>query len=287
EEAIDAVAVVVIILGGVDTALRGDGVGAAGGILEAEALDVIAELGEGGCAGSACEAGADHDDGVLALIGRIDQLEAETMAIPSRFNRASGAFGIEWHVGSSECHEAGQDGDGNGAVPDADEQRDNGRSLFQNGRIARVVESQGLEEAPQAMVEVHAEQDHGEDVEAGDPGILEAEHDVAVDVGLIGGDLSPGQSGYGADGEMQNVENDKRGDDGSAPHHGAGGVGSGGLVLFGVGDGTGGAVQVPELDGGRDVHNDGGQQEGADDPQRNQVGGVVQKRGVMIDLLRI
>ena len=52
EEAVDAVAVVLIVLGGVDAALGGDGVGAAGGILEAEALDVVAEFAErggGGC----------------------------------------------------------------------------------------------------------------------------------------------------------------------------------------------------------------------------------------------
>jgi hypothetical protein len=44
EEAVDAVAIVVIILGGVDAALRGDGVRAARRILEAEALDVVAQL---------------------------------------------------------------------------------------------------------------------------------------------------------------------------------------------------------------------------------------------------
>ncbi len=57
EQAIDAVAIVVIILGGVDAALRGDAVRAAGRILETEALDVVTELGEGGggrSAGKAC-----------------------------------------------------------------------------------------------------------------------------------------------------------------------------------------------------------------------------------------
>ena len=47
EEAVDAVAVVLIILGGVDAALRGDGVRAAGRILKAEALDVVAEFAAG------------------------------------------------------------------------------------------------------------------------------------------------------------------------------------------------------------------------------------------------
>ena len=88
EQAVDAIAVVVIILGGVDAALRGDGVRAARRILETEALDVIAELGESGGRGAARQAGAHHDNRVLALIGRIHQLEVETMAVPSRFDRA-------------------------------------------------------------------------------------------------------------------------------------------------------------------------------------------------------
>ena len=46
EQAVDAVAVVLIIFRGVDAALRGDGVRAPRRILEAEALDVVAELAE-------------------------------------------------------------------------------------------------------------------------------------------------------------------------------------------------------------------------------------------------
>ena len=55
EEAIDAVAVVLIIFCGVDAALRGDGVGAAGLILKAEAFDLVAELAERSGGRSACE----------------------------------------------------------------------------------------------------------------------------------------------------------------------------------------------------------------------------------------
>ena len=48
EQAVDAVAVVLIILGGVDAALRGDGVRAARAVLEAEALHVVAQFGQRG-----------------------------------------------------------------------------------------------------------------------------------------------------------------------------------------------------------------------------------------------
>jgi hypothetical protein len=46
EQAIDAIAIVTIVLGGVDAALCGDAVGAARAILIAEALDVVAQLGQ-------------------------------------------------------------------------------------------------------------------------------------------------------------------------------------------------------------------------------------------------
>ena len=44
EETIDAVAVVLIILGGVDAALGGDGVSAARGVLKTEATDLVAKF---------------------------------------------------------------------------------------------------------------------------------------------------------------------------------------------------------------------------------------------------
>ena len=47
EQAVDAVAVVVIVLGGVDAALRRDAVRAARRILKAEALDVVAQFARG------------------------------------------------------------------------------------------------------------------------------------------------------------------------------------------------------------------------------------------------
>ncbi len=98
KQAVDAVAIVVIILGGVDAALRGDGVRAPRRILEAEALDVVAQLGQRGGRGSAGEAGSHHQDRVLALVGRVHQLEAEAVPVPARLNRTCRRFRIEFHV---------------------------------------------------------------------------------------------------------------------------------------------------------------------------------------------
>ena len=83
-----------IILGGVDAALRGDGVRAAGAVLKAEALDVVAEFAEAGGGSATGKAGTDDDDVVLALVGRIDQLEIELVLVPGLLNRPGGGVGF-------------------------------------------------------------------------------------------------------------------------------------------------------------------------------------------------
>jgi hypothetical protein len=62
EQAENAIAVVLIVLGSVDTTLRCDTVGPARRILEAKALNVISEFTQGRGCGGACEAAADNDD---------------------------------------------------------------------------------------------------------------------------------------------------------------------------------------------------------------------------------
>ena len=88
EQAVHAIAVVLVVLGGVDAALRGDGVRAARAVLVAETLDVVAQLGQRGRPGAASQAGTHHDDLVLALVGRIDQLHVKPAFFPNLLNRA-------------------------------------------------------------------------------------------------------------------------------------------------------------------------------------------------------
>ena len=82
EQPEDAVAVVVVVLGGVDAALGGDRVGAARAVLEAEALHLVAELAEARRGRGAGQAGADDDDGELALVVRVDQLQVALVVLP-------------------------------------------------------------------------------------------------------------------------------------------------------------------------------------------------------------
>ena len=62
EQAVDRVAVVAIVLGGVDAALGGDAVRAPRAVLVAEALDVVAGFAERRRRGAAGQSGADDDD---------------------------------------------------------------------------------------------------------------------------------------------------------------------------------------------------------------------------------
>ena len=62
EEPEDRVAVVAVVLGGVDPALRGDRVRAPRRVVEREDVDLVAELGQRRGGGRAGQAGADDDD---------------------------------------------------------------------------------------------------------------------------------------------------------------------------------------------------------------------------------
>src|SRR5262249_32784273 len=94
EQAINAVAVIVIILGGVNAALRGDAVRPAWRILKTKTLDPVTQLAEGRSRSPSGQTRPDHDDVVLALVRRIHQLEAELVPIPSGLDRSAGRVGI-------------------------------------------------------------------------------------------------------------------------------------------------------------------------------------------------
>ena len=97
EQALHAVAVVGVVLGGVDAALGRDAMGAAGAVLPGEGMHVVAELGQGGGGGAAGQAGAHHDDLVLPLVGRVHQLHVELVVVPLLFDGAGRNLGVEDH----------------------------------------------------------------------------------------------------------------------------------------------------------------------------------------------
>ena len=74
EEAVNAVAVVLVVLGGVDAALRGNGMRAAGAVLIAEALDIIALLRQARRGGRARQPAPDHYHAVFAAVRGVYKL---------------------------------------------------------------------------------------------------------------------------------------------------------------------------------------------------------------------
>ena len=82
EKPVDAVTVVLVVLGGVDAALCGDAVGPARTVLIAETGDVIALLRQARRRRAPGEPGADHDDVVFAPVRRVHQLHFEFVVRP-------------------------------------------------------------------------------------------------------------------------------------------------------------------------------------------------------------
>ena len=95
EEAVDGVALVGVVLGRVDAALRGDRVGAPRAVLEAEGVDVVAGAGERCRGARAGEARADHDHLVVVALARPDQAMAVEPAMPLLGQRPLGDLGVE------------------------------------------------------------------------------------------------------------------------------------------------------------------------------------------------
>ena len=94
EEAVDRVAVALVVLGRVDAALGGDRVRAAGGVLVAERLHHVAGLAERGGGRGAGQAGADHDHREPATVGRVGDAGLELAGVPALVDRAAGCLGV-------------------------------------------------------------------------------------------------------------------------------------------------------------------------------------------------
>ena len=87
KQPINAVAVVLVILRSIDSALRGNAVGASRTILETEAFHVVSELSHSRRCRRTGQARAYNDDVVLTFVRWIDQLHVESMPIPSLLDR--------------------------------------------------------------------------------------------------------------------------------------------------------------------------------------------------------
>ena len=86
-----------VVLGGVDAALRGDRVGAAGAVVQAERFTLVTQLRQRGCCGRAGQPGANDDNFEFAAVGGVDQFAGKPVIVPF-FRQGSGwSVRIEFH----------------------------------------------------------------------------------------------------------------------------------------------------------------------------------------------
>ena len=97
EKPVNAVAVILVILGCIDATLRGDRVGAAGTVLIAEAFHFITLLGQRCRCGGAGETGSDNDELEFPLVGGADELRVVFVIGPLLIERTGGDVGVECH----------------------------------------------------------------------------------------------------------------------------------------------------------------------------------------------
>ncbi len=85
EQAEGAVAVILVILGGINASLRRDAVRPSGGILEAKCFYFIPHFAQGGCGRGASQSRADNDHFQAALVGWVYQLYMAFIVFPFLF----------------------------------------------------------------------------------------------------------------------------------------------------------------------------------------------------------
>ena len=94
EEAIYGVAVVLVVLGCVDTTLSSDGVCAAGGILDAEVLHLETHFAERGSGTGTCQTGTNDDNVEFALVLGVNEFLMCFIVAPLFRYRSSGNLRI-------------------------------------------------------------------------------------------------------------------------------------------------------------------------------------------------
>ena len=106
EQPKDRVAVVRVVLRGVDAALRRNAVGAARGIVVRNVDDPIPQLAERGGGRRARESSSDDDHGVFPLVRRTDQLHLELVPLPLGLERARRDARIQRRRAAHRIHPA-------------------------------------------------------------------------------------------------------------------------------------------------------------------------------------
>ena len=128
------------------------------------------------------------------------------------------------------------------------------------------------------MAQVRAEQGHGDDVEDDDRPALKALNDHLVGAGFP----NLGQFGIGADGEVENMEDNEGEDSEAGPNHDFGGLAGSDGRFVGVG-GASRLVLPHERDRCYDVEDEGAEENEACNPDHSTVSNVMEEVGVIIE----
>ena len=97
EQPLNAVAVVLVILGTVDPTLCGNAVRTARAVLKTEAFNLVTQLGHGRRCRSSCQTTSHHNHIKLAFVGRVDQLAVKLVLFPLLGQGTGGNLGIQIH----------------------------------------------------------------------------------------------------------------------------------------------------------------------------------------------
>ena len=97
EQTINGVAIVLVVLSSVDTALGCNGVCTARAILDAERLDIVTKFTEGSGSRCTCKASTHDNHCELTLVSRVHELEFELVLGPLFFDGTTGDFRIKNH----------------------------------------------------------------------------------------------------------------------------------------------------------------------------------------------
>ena len=99
KQAVDAIAVIAIIFGGIDAPLGGNAMGTAGAVLITKRFDVVTHFGHGCGSSATSQPRPDHNHRIFTAVRRVNKLHFKLMLRPFLFDWSSGNIGIDPRIG--------------------------------------------------------------------------------------------------------------------------------------------------------------------------------------------
>ena len=185
----------------------------------------------------------------------------------------------------TEClrgYQVSEDADRNAAEGEEEQHGEGAGCLPPQAVVVGVVRAEGLEHGPGAMVDVHAQTDHGDEVGHDDRRVGEPdEHHPVCVVGALGRRVGGELGVRHVRCVLEDVVDDEGQQQDAAVAHRLGGVAAAGALQLLVALGSGAVVQADQLDGRGDVQREGREQGQAHSPEQEWV--RLEARGVVVE----